>query len=622
MPLWLFLCYSGLDAIAGSHDLSKISKPGVYQGYSVQHSKGFKYSSHYIVMRDSVLIAADVYLPRHIEPGKKVPTILYLTRYVRSIRAKTPLNLLKDPIFGDTGEDEIRFFTSYGYACVLIDVRGTGASTGDRKMEFNADEVADGNEIVNWIAAQPWSDGQIGCTGSSYVGTTAELLLSLHNPHVKACIPRSAIFDLYDNIVFENGLCPGPFIKIWGSAIRSLDANDFRPFSKMAKLVMGIHPVKGDKGRVIWKRALALHKSNFDVIKGVAGITFRDDVEHVGNMSGTLDDFSVHTRIKAIESSGVPIYLIDGWYDAGMSKGNIDAWMNASNVRKVLMGPWDHGPTGDVSPYAKTKKITFNINLEMLRFFDHYLKGIDNDIDKEPILTYYTIAEEKWDTAGTWPVSRAIRANMYLSADRTIQPSKGSSKKGIVNYTVDYTASTGPRARWNSLVGQSMIGPTDYPDRSEEDKKLLSFTSDTMMRTMSITGTPVAHLTFSADAGDADVFCYIEDVAPDGHVTYVTEGLFRPIHRKILAKGAYKTTYPYHSYTRGDAEPYHPGEQVQLDFDLLPISYQFSQGHRIRISIAGADAGHFNLPSPGPTSFQISNTETNPSWIELPVVLQ
>ncbi len=396
--------------------LPKISQPGVYQGYSVQQYKGFSYTSHYIAMPDSVLIAADIYLPKHLEKGKKVPTILYLTRYVRSIRAKSPFNLIKDPIFGDIPEEEIKFFTSYGYACIIVDVRGTGASTGERKMEFSREEVADGNDIVNWIVTQPWSDGQVGSTGVSYVGTTAELLLANKNPHVKACIPRCNIFDLYNDMVFPGGVCQGPFIKVWGATTKFLDDNNFKPFTSQYKLVLGIHPVEGDKGRKIWKAALALHKNNFDVSKGIDQIKFRDDIQRQGNLSGSLNDFSIHSRIKDIVASGTPIYRVDGWYDASLAKGCLDDWLNTSNTKKVLIGPWDHGPRGDVSPFAQNKKVKFDLNAEMLRFFDHYLKGIDNGIDKEPVMTYYTVGEEKWNTGNSWPPADEHEQRIYFSA--------------------------------------------------------------------------------------------------------------------------------------------------------------------------------------------------------------
>lgn len=600
--------------------LPKISQPGVYQGYTVMQYHGFSYTSHYIVMPDSTLIAADIFLPRHLKKGKKVPTILYLTRYVRSIRAKTPFNWIKDPIFGDIPEDEIRFFTSYGYACIIADVRGTGASTGARKMEFSKEEVADGNDIVNWIAAQPWSDGQVGSTGVSYVGTTAELLLANKNPHVKACIPRCNIFDLYDDIVFPNGTCAGPFIDVWGATTRWLDSNDFKPFTKQYKLLVGIHPVKGDKGWKIWKHALELHHHNYDVSKGISQINFRDDIQRNGDYSGTLDDFSIHNRLKDITASGTPIYRMDGWYDAALAKGCLDDWLNTPNTKKVLIGPWDHGPRDDVSPFAVNKKVKFDLETEMLRFFDHYLKGIDNGIDKEPVFTYYTVGEEKWNTAGGWPVEGEAAKRMYLSGDKTLSFSMDKFSAGTLNYFVDYTATSGKTAGWNSLTDQYMSGPSNYPDRRKEDEKLLCLTSGALASAITLTGTPVVYLNFSADNTDANVFCYLEDVAPDSSVTYITEGTFRALQRKINSSGPYKTLYPNHSYTKADALPLKPNENVKIVFDLLPISYEVKAGHRIRVSIAGADEGHFNQPSVKSVLFHIKTTPGDPSYIELPVV--
>ena len=597
----------------------KVSRPGFYKGYSTAEYNGFKYTSCYVPMHDSVRLAVDIFLPKKLEKGKKVPTILYLTRYVRSIQAKFPFNLLLDPIGGSNDMKEIEFFTSYGYACVIVDVRGTGASLGDRKMEFSPEEVADGNEIVNWIAAQTWSDGKVGTTGVSYLGTTAEMLLANQNPHVKACIPRSGIFDLYKSVVFPGGVCQGPFIDIWGQTTKWLDLNDFAPFSKQAKFITGIHPVKGDKRREILKEALELHKNNFDITKGLQEMKFRDDKQAAAGAS--TDDFSVHSQLTRIAASGTPIYRIGGWYDGALTRSTLDASLNTDNTRKVLIGPWDHGPADDVSPFAMSKNVDFDMFAEMLRFFDHYIKGIDNGIENEPKYTYFTVGEEVWETANTWPPRDTQSRKFYLSTDNTLSAlSPQVIHSGALSYNIDYTATSGLSSRWNSVTDNYKHGHTNYPDRREEDKKLLCFTSDHLTEPTQITGHPVVQLYLSADASDATVFCYLEDVAPDGTVNYVTEGMIRPIDRKVTDHPPYKTPYPEHSYKKADEMNFYKGETVKLVFDLLPISYQFRKEHSIRISIAGADAGHFNLPSPKPTHFDVSTSGYSPSYIELPVM--
>jgi putative CocE/NonD family hydrolase len=600
---------------------AKVSRPGFYRGYSTADYKGFKYTSCYVPMRDSVRLAVDIFLPQKLAKGKKIPTILYLTRYVRSIQARFPFSLFMDPILAVVDESEIRYFTSYGYACVIVDVRGTGASQGDRRMEFSPEEVADGDQIVDWIVSQPWSDSLVGTTGVSYLGTTAEMLLANKNPHVKACIPRSGIFDLYKAVIFPGGVCQGPFIDIWGRTTRSLDNNDFSPFTKQTALITGIHPVTGDKHHALLKQAIANHKKNFDITSGLQELRFRDDVH--GSVGASSDDFSVHTHLAQIASSGTAIYRIGGWYDGALARSSLDASQNTPNTRKVLIGPWDHGPADNASPFALSKKVNFNIYAEMLRFFDYYLKGIDNGIENEPKYSYYTVGEESWETSNSWPPRDTAPKKLYLSSDKSLTPySIQTIHSGAISYDIDYTATSGLTSRWNSVTDLYKHGHTDYPDRREEDKKLLGFTSDPITEPMEITGHPIVRLNLSADADDATIFCYLEDVSPDGTVTYVTEGMIRPIDRKVTTDLAYHTPYPDHSYRREDQLKFYRGEIVKLEFDLLPISYQFKKGHSIRLSIAGADAGHFNPPSPKPTHLDINTSPLAPSYIELPVVVR
>ncbi len=259
------------------------------------------------------------------------------------------------------------------------------------------------------------------------------------------------------------------------------------------------------------------------------------------------------------------------------------------------------------------------MHAEMLRFFDRYLKGIKNGIDDEQLYTYFSVGEEAWKNSNVWPPKDEYPQKFYFSADNNTVMVPSKIKSGTVNYTIDYTSTSGLTSGWNSLVPTYMHGPTNYPDRRKEDEKLLSFTTDKLPGRIDIAGSPVISMNFSADANDATVFCYLEDVGPDSSVTYVTEGMFRPLQRKPDSE-TYKTPYPNHSFKKADSVAYKSGETVQLIFDLLPIAYQFKKDHRIRVSIAGTDAGHFNLPQDKPAHFQISSSAASPSLIELPVV--
>jgi putative CocE/NonD family hydrolase len=599
-------------------DIRKVSALGQYSGYSFRAYKGYNYRSYYVPMRDSILLAVDVFLPKNLEKGKRVPVILAQNRYVRSLRAKFPFNLLKHPILTVVSEKEVRYFTSYGYAYVVVDTRGSGASTGTRRMDFSPEEIKDGAQIVDWIVSQPWCDGNVGTTGISYLGTTAELLLVNNHPNVKACIPRSSIFDLYQHIMYPGGVRQGCFVDVWGFTTRSLDNNDFSAFGKRAKrLLKGINPVQGDRKGKILNAAIQQHKANFNVYEGIKQIQFRDEFHP--RLGSIADSFSVHFYRKQIESSRTPIFRIGGWYDGSLARSVLEGYMNTSNTRRVLIGPWDHGPHDNVSPFSPTKKVEFDVYAEMLRFFDFYLKGIPNGIDAELPVNYYTIGEEKWHAAAAWPHPNEQKVKFYLSADNKLSDQAHKAVNGTVEYAIDYYVTSGACSRYNSLTALYRNGPTHYADRREIASRLLTFRSAPFENNITITGHPVIDLFWSADANDAYVFVYLEDVAPDGSVTYITEGMFRPLHRKI-SESDYRYPGPFHSYKQADALPYKAGDTVQLTFDCLPISYQIKKGHSLQLSIAGADIEHFDLPSEIPTFFRISCGADMPSSVELPVV--
>lgn len=598
--------------------VEKVSRPGVYQGYSVPEYKNFTYLSYYVPMPDSTLLAVDVFLPKGLEKGKKIPAIFYPTRYNRSIKGKFPINLFMDPILVIVAQKEVEFFTNHGYAIVIADARGSGASMGVRTMEFSPQEITDNNEIVNWMVKQDWCDGKIGTSGISYGATAAELLLANQNPAVKACVPRSGIFDLYSYVLYPGGVCQGPFVDVWSFTTRSLDNNNYTVFGGKAKYVEGIHPVKSDKKRVILKKAVSDHKRNFDVFDGLKTIKYRDESNSV--LNSAADDFSVHTYREKIENSGTAIYRIGGWYDGALAKSCTDGFLSTKNTEKVLIGPWDHGPADNASPYASSKETGFDFYTEMLRFFDYHLKGIQNGINEEPAFAYFTVGQEKWKGTDVWPPQNVGNQKVYLSADKTIVTTSTALQVGTLNYKVDYTATTDSNSRWNSVTALHKHGPTNYSDRGKENEKLLCFTSQALPDSMEITGHPVINLRFAADAADATVFCYLEDVGPNGSVTYVTEGLLRPAYRKVTDDGCYRSAYPDHSYKAADDMGYNKGDTVDLTMDMLPISYMFQKGHQIRVSVAGADVGHFDPPAHKPENFTITCGAENGSWLQLPVV--
>ncbi len=597
----------------------KISRLGRYKGYSKATYKGFSNQSLYLRMRDGVAIAIDVYLPKELEKDKKIPTIAYFLRYVRSFEPKGAIRLFNNVFFGSVKKEEIQYFTSHGYACVLVDGRGTGASFGHRTMEFSEAEIKDMAEVMDWIVRQSWSDGGIGTTGVSYTGTTAELALVNQHSALKACIPRCSIFDLYADICFPGGVRQGAFIKVWRDLTRGLDHNDIRILGLPAQTVVkGIRPVDEDaKGRLLQK-ALIAHDKNFDIISHLLEMEFRD-APHP-ELQQPIDDFSVHRHRKAIAASGVPIYRMTGWYDGALVNSAIKGFWNTENTTKLLIGPWDHGMYDYLQAHGATQQRSFDIFAEMLRFFDHHLKGIDNGIDKEKAIAYYEMGRNQWQSSDVWPIQTATHQHFFLSALNGLTTDKSAIKHSETTYWADETVTTGKTSRWNSLVLPYRNGATYYPERSAENTKMLVFTSAPLSKPQSITGHPLVSLYISADATDATIFVYLEDVAPSGKVAYITEGLFRAIHRKIVPKTDYRSTGFPHSFQKEDTQALIPEEITHLQFDLLPISYQFKKGHSIRLSIALADAGHFDLTTERPSRITVYFTKQHASYISLPIV--
>ncbi len=610
----IFLCISlpGFQDVVGQpyFTLSECSN------CSEEKYKGYKYSSFYLEMRDGIKIACDLYLPKKLEEDAKIPAILQQTRYVRSMRAKFPLNLFIHPVLASVSEEEIEYFTKRGYAYMVVDVRGTGASFGTRAMEFSMPEIKDGEEIVDWIISQPWSNQKVGTTGISYAGTTAELLLVNKHPAVRACIPRSNIFDLYNHMVFPGGVRQGPFVKVWQKTTEYLDNNQFFAFGKKAeKYLKGINPVQSDKKGEMLVSAYEEHKGNFDVFTELFKVEYRD--EKHPELHLPLDHFSIQYYRDEVKASRTPIYRIGGWYDGALQRSVIEGFQNIPNTKRALLGPWDHGPGSNASPFAENKKKKVDIYLEMLRFYDYHLKGIDTEINNEARFIYYTVGEEKWKSTNYWPLLNQQLIPLYFSEGGKLVKDSNIGE-GKATYRMDSTTTSGNTSRWNSQTELYKNGLTHYNERTEETKKLLNFTLEPFIEDLVLTGHPVLEIYLSATDKDATLHCYLEDVAPDGSVTYVTEGQFRAIHRKLSNPELYVTVGPYHSYMEQDAQPLVPGEPALLAFDLHPISYLFKKGHSLRISFAGADLQHFDLEDSVANEFTIHYSEENLSKITIP----
>ncbi|MBL8985992.1 MAG: CocE/NonD family hydrolase [Gemmatimonadetes bacterium] len=535
--------------------------------------------SVYVPMRDGVRLAVDVFLPAELPAGTKLPTLIEQTRYQRSFKwAADSLDRIRP---------DVAYFVTRGYAYLVVDVRGSGASFGKRRAEFDEPEVRDGWDLAEWVVAQAWSSGRIGALGVSYVGTTADLLLVNQHPAVKAIAPLYALFDAYADIVAPGGLELTFFVRDWGTIVAQMDRQEV-PASRRPPGSLGVRPTDEDPDGTLLRAAVAEHRDNYRV-DGLAG---RMDSRDASGTNGlTIDATSTHTHWRRIAGSGAATYSVSGWWDGGYPYGSIKRFLTIKTPgSRLLLGPWSHGGRYYFTPRDRAARISsFDRNPDLLQFFDFHLKGVRNGADREPLVRYYTMGEERWKTARTWPPPGATRRTWYLAADGAMTPTAGAP--GADPYQVDTTAGTGGRARWNTLLGG--IG-AQYPDRAEADRKLLTYDTPPLTRDVEVTGHPSATIWLTASTDDAGLLVYLEEVFPDGHVGYVTEGVVRARHRALRPGAApYRQPTPYRSGRAADARPLEPGRPDSIWVDLLPVSHRFTAGSRVRVAIAGADRDHF-----------------------------
>ena len=588
----------------------KIAKPA-------RRSK-IKTTSFYLTMRDGVKIAVDLHLPKNLPAGTKLPTIFRATRYVRSIELRWPISIFLWP-----KKELVQRFLGNGYAWVDVDARGSGASFGVRKVELSPDEIKDYGEIIDWITSQSWSDGNVGATGISYEGTTSELLLSLGHPAVKAIATRFSLFDIQSDIALINGIPLPSFSKEWQAGNSALDRNKMHEVIddwEKRLAVIGTKPVDNDEDHKLLDVAVAEHADNFNTHEGIEKfITGTEPFPETWPAKITsLTDLSPAAFVDQYADSGAAIYSVSGWFDGAYGRSAIRRFMNVNNPdHRLLLGPWTHGGRFDASPAQRPT--SFDHDMELLRFFDHHLKDVSTGIESEPRVRYFTMIENKWKSADDWPPP-ASPINFYLAADGVLSLSKPDNSDDPDQYEVDYEVGTGIHSRWDTTLDGEQV---TYPDRTAQNKNLLTYTTEPLQNDTEVTGHPIITLHIKTSAENGNFFVYLEDVHPDGYVAYVTEGVLQGRHANPDEDvQRYKTVAgPYRSFRRELAKPMRPDEITTLVFDLLPTSYLFRPNHRIRIAFSGADKDHFIPPERSPeTTIEYFRNASYPSHITLPIV--
>lgn len=596
---------------------------------------GLRWYSCYIPMRDGTRLAADVYLPKGLNPGTRLPTILIQSRYWRAIQPNPPLSWFVDDAeeLMPTQRRMKAFFVQRGYAMLLVDVRGTGASFGVWRYPWEPVSIDDAYDLLEWIVQQPWSNGRVGGIGISYLGTTAELLSATRHPAVKAIIPMFNHPDPYQDIAYPGGIFNARFLRDWSEMNRYLDQNRMPPLANplARRMVRGVRPVNGDLQAL--QAALQDHQQNGSAFLIGRDVTYRDEIDP--DIGSSVDSLAVHhyqeAILESIQSNPIASYGWASWQDGGTAAAALRRFLTYPNSNHVTIGAWNHGGFKQASPYrSPNQAISPSLETqryEMLRFFDTHLLALDTGMQAERHVTFYTIGAERWQISETWPPPDVTVQRWYLCANHQLDsqpPDNEVGSQGEDLYTVDFRATTGSLNRWwelSAVVNKSIV----INNRVEQSPYLLTYLTNPFERDWELCGYPLVKLQIACSVPDCAFFAYLEDVAPDGTIYYLTEGQLRAIHRIGNDHQAPKIPPvfqpdPTHPFTRSNARPLTPGEVTEICFHLHPLSAWLRAGHRLRLSLAGHDRGTFaRIPAQDTPQWRVQRNRDWRSWIELPM---
>lgn len=478
--------------------------------------------------RDGEQLATDVYLPKSTEKTE-FPTVLVRTPYGRG-----------------RGKEQYFRFVQRGYALVIQDTRGREDSTGEWMPEYY--EIEDGDDTLNWIAAQDFSDGQVSMTGGSYLGYVQWAAAASGNPHLKAML---------------SSVCAGSaFVDI---------------------------PRRGgcfNSGMLAWAFAMSEQK-------------MRPDLMAQENWDEILDIRPLEDILRKALGHEVPALIMSGWFDDnGMGTTEaldlVKTW--PKGTWKAVLGPWKHSGNADYDLHGVSlgeDALRYDMDILCMMWLEHFLKDVENGIENTSTVEYYTVGENQWKQAATWPVENVTRTMYYLDGEGN-NLAAGTGKtcgKGNLSCTLPENAGTDtyeydpdhPSVHVIDLSENELEVPEDY---TEEEKRqdLLSYSTSVLKESLTVTGDMTVRLYVSCDCPDTDFMVRITDVDENGKSIKLADGV-------ISAK--YRNGFEIPEYME-------PGKIYEINIRTTKISNTFLPGHRMRVTITSS-AKNFIFPN--------SNTE-------------
>jgi hypothetical protein len=471
------------------------------------------------------------------------------------------------------------WFAARGYALCRVDVRGTGSSGGTALDEYTADETRDGYDAVEWLAAQPWCDGNVGMWGISYGGFTSIQVAMLRPPHLRAIVPVMATDDRYVDDVHYRGGCV-TVSELSQYAVSQVAMNAMPPDARS----------RGEAWRTDWLARL-------EATPPWLFTWLRHQTDGPYWRQGSLaPDYDAITAA---------IFNIGGWHDSYVDPAfRMQARCPAPS--HTLVGPWVHTWPHDAEPGPNLDELH-----EIARFFDRHLRGIDNGWEAEPPLVWFERefappdpfprqVPGRWRAAMAYPHPSAAMSAWRLGA-ATLRPAVALDPGTPGVDVFRHRPTTGTRGPLSWGAGGAPNGLAR--DLRQDEDAGPTYTSAPLEEALEILGVPEVVVHLEVDAPVATLSVRLSDVAPDGSVALVSAGVLNLTHRR----------------SHVEPEPLVPGRIEETRVPLRTAGYRWLPGHRLRVAIASS-LWPVLWPSPYPATFTVHRGAATPSRLELPVI--
>jgi hypothetical protein len=473
------------------------------------------------------------------------------------------------------------YFASHGYVSVRLDVRGTGSSEGVNTDEYMLVETRDGYDAIEWLAQQPWCDGNVGMFGSSYGGFTCFQVATLQPPHLQAIAPIYATDDRYtDDCHYKGGAFKAYYdTGTYGTMMVALNALPPDP------------DAWPDRWEQMWKERFDLNEPYMQVwlANQTDGPYWRP-----GSLKGQYE------KVKAAT------FIIGGWQD-GYPNPPGRAFANLRCPRKLLIGPWNHSRPDVATPGPRIHYLR-----EIRRWFDLWLRGVDDGASKEPPVTFYVQSYDRpdpsrrdttgyWRSEQIWPSAGARWWELHLRNGRLPDEGELAARPPRENSVASlrYDPAVG-------LQGGLWSGglPFGLPGDQRPDEALsLVYTGEPLRDPVTVAGNPMLQARVSSSAPVTLFVAKLSDVSPDGTSALVTRGVLNGTRRNGM----------------GIPEAMDPGREYTLEIELDATAWQFEAGHRVRLAISASDFPN-SWPTPMQAVITVRDGGNYPSSLSLPVI--